>query len=184
MRKIRLKIAIIIVLALVLTCLSGCSGNAKATDAIDSVLVAIQDQDEQEIKNYLSAVRFDSEEYSVSEKAFAAVYFSDFSYEIIGSEKNKSGTVTVDVKITTKSMKDMLSALEEARNIALESGSFTAGSPSADAELIDIFESRNWDTHENIFNIEMEKNESGDWQPADKALLGAMLLDGYDPRQV
>lgn len=177
------KFAIIAVLILTLTCLSGC-GSSKATDALESTFLAIQNQDEQEINKYLSAVMFEPELYSVSNVAFAAVYFSDFSYEIIDAETNKDGTVTVNVKVTTKSISEMLKALEEALSAALDSESYSVTGNSADEHLISIFESRDWVTHENNFGIVMQKDGSGNWQPEDKALFGAMLLDGYDPRQV
>ena len=101
------KFTILTLLVIALVCLSGCSGKTNAADALETTLSAIQNQDEQVINTYLSAVKFDPELLSVSKTAFTALYFSDFSYKIIDTETNKDGTVTVNAIITTEIIKNI-----------------------------------------------------------------------------
>ena len=181
--KIRTAIAAIIVFALLIQ--GGCGGKANAAqESLETVLTSLQNQDVQEAEIYLSAVGFDSELYSVSHEAFAAVYFSDFAFQILDTNTNKDGTVSLDVMIATKNMAEVLRAMEDALDAAFDSGRFPDEVKSTDAWFIEIYESRSFETREKTFTIVMKKDDAGSWEIEDKAMFGSILLDGYDPRQI
>ena len=178
----------ITILAFLFLNLSSCNNGLRdAEESLGLTLAALQNQDNKEASTYLAAVGFDSMMYLVSSEVFSDIYFTGFSYQIMNGEKSNDSTVTITVKMTTNNMAEVLSSLQEAMEAAfvLESThTHTHTQPIADTYFIEGHKTHSWEIHENAYPIMMQKDAAGSWQIADKALFGAILLDGYDPRQI
>lgn len=171
------------------TGLYGCSSKTQAaTESLESTLQSVQNQDADVIGKYLTAVWFDPTLYSVSNETFTQVYFDDFSYEIEKAEENTNGSVTATVKLHSYNMAqvldDLYAATEEAyADIDADSEQSTE-LQDADPFFLEYADAHTWDTTEGSYEIVMIQDDEGAWHIESPATFGAILLNGYDPRQL
>ena len=178
--------ALIVTFALIALCsLTACDGKTHAAQkSLEETLVALQNQNVAVAGDFLDAVYFDPTLFSVGMDTFVAAYFSEFTYEIKSSSVNSDGSATIEVSLTSKNMAEVLDDLRSATETAAISANGALTSQSADEAFIGIYSLHSWEIHENTFTILMAQDDEGVWNIVDKGAFGAILLDGYDPRQI
>ena len=180
-RALLLGVALLAVLGL-----GGCGADtAAAKDSLGTSLTALQERDVQEAQKYFQAVWFDPEDYGVSVETFTDLYFEDFAYSLGKATVNNDGSVDVEATVSTRDMATVLKDLQGASDaVFAASGGAAIRVGDADQYFYDSYKKSPWGSEDTTFTVTMEQDDDGTWDVRDKGLLGAVLLHGYDPRQL
>ena len=112
MKKYPKTISIIIIIATMVTLLTGCGEIQKAEAAVNNTFVALKKLDFETASNYISVDEIMGSEadtgLSIDTNLFAENIFNRLEHEIILSEKIDNNIVTVKTKITAVDMKPVL----------------------------------------------------------------------------
>lgn len=184
-RAYGLLVALLLALVLAIPLsLTGCSGEeANVRSSLEDALAAVRQCDETALDDLFGSVWFYPEDYGVSSTCFAEAYFGDLMYEMGDVQVKDGNAASIELTVSAYRMSDVLSVMEAARDEAAASGVDFLSEGYADAVFSEMAEEAQWDSDELSMSVELECADDGAWMVSNEAMLAAVLLDGYDPRQ-
>lgn len=165
--------------------LAGCSDDAaNAQSSLEDTLAAVQRCDEDTLDDLFDVVWFYPQDYGVSAVCFAEAYFGDLTYSVDDVQVKGDGAAVVDLTVSAYRMSDVLATMEAARDEVSAAGTDFSSEGYADVAFATLAEDAQWGGDELSVSIDLEQADGGSWVVSDEATFAAVLLDGYDPRQV
>ena len=160
-------------------CAEGESASERAArEAAGEILSRIDEGDVETITAYLEAAWFDLSAYDVSEDDFVEVFFAPFSYELGSARDMSDGSVEVELWVTTYDGEQFENALGDAQRDAYDAdATLDLSSVAANVALVESSE-------DNPYLLYLVEGEDGSWVVESEGSFGALLLGGYDPRQL
>lgn len=178
----------VVLLAVVLAMpfsLVGCSGDAEnVQSSLEDTLAAVQQCDRDTLDDLFDAVWFYPQDYGVSAVCFAEAYFEDLTYSVDDVQVKGDGAAAVDLTVSAYRMSDVLATMEAARDESSAAGADFSSEGYADVAFATMAEEAQWGGDELSVSVDLEQADDGSWAISDEATFAAVLLDGYDPRQV
>lgn len=158
----------------------------EAAQSVRDSLAAVAEKDAATLKGYLCAVGFDPNDYGVTWTCFAQTYYQDFSFSVDRVEEgtNAQGGVGVSFTVTVPVMTKVVDLLYETNKASVEAGANASESGHANKAWKKAWASAKVETNTLGGTLYVLQAADGTWEFQDKALFAALLMDGYDPRQV
>ncbi len=188
MKNTAKRITAILLTFVLIFSLAGCGEVKKAETAVNGMFAAFMAGDFDEAQKYVDISDFENDSNPITgdTKTMMEVLFGSLSYNIVSSEKNDDGSVSVKTEITATDMKPvladlMLKAIEYSLSNAFADPAPTEEEMNAKMQELFIESATKPDlaTVTNTVDIKAAKTENGDWkiQGSDElvnALLGGM----------
>ena len=111
MKKFSRIISLIVVIATIMTLLTGCGEAKKAEKTVEKTFKALQKLDIETASSYINVdeiMESDEDSLSADDDILMENLFGKLEYEIVSSEKIDKNTVVVKTKITTIAMESVL----------------------------------------------------------------------------
>lgn len=189
-RRVRALRAIAVCLfAGMVLALAGCAQESPSDQAksfVEDSLSAISSGDYGTAGELLSASGFDSDDYGISAETFDKCYFAGFTYSVNSVSAQSDTQATVNITVSAHPMNAVVDTMESARKAAVRAGAKTAKAGYADNAFAKKAEKQaaQWKTEQLTADVELTRGDDGTWSFAEPGTLGAVLLDGYDMRQI
>ncbi|MDO4502930.1 MAG: hypothetical protein Q4D06_07075 [Coriobacteriia bacterium] len=158
----------------------------EAAQSVRGSLAGFAEKDPKVLKACLSEVGFDPNDYGISWGCFAQTYYRDFRFSVDSVDPERDGrggigvTFTIEVPVMTKVVKLMY----DTNKAAVESGADARKKGHSDKAWRKAWKKAKVGTDKLSGTLYVLQGKNGSWELEDKAAFAALLMDGYDPRQV
>ncbi|MGI6590164.1 MAG: hypothetical protein ACOX1O_00905 [Eggerthellaceae bacterium] len=169
--------------------LAGCSQSSVSDQAksfMEDTLASLSAGDFETADELVAASGFDSNDYGITAAAFDGQYFSGFTYTVNDVSVQSDTQATVNITVSAHPMDAVIETMESARDAAQRAGAKTTRNGYADKAFAKraAKQAGKWKTDQLTADVELTRSADGTWSFAEPGTLGAVLLDGYDLRQM
>ena len=158
----------------------------EAASSVREFLSAFAQKDAAAIKDCLSAVGFDPNDYGITWTCFAQTYYQDLSFSVdrVEEGKNDQGGIGVTFTAQVPVMTKVVELMYQTNKACVKAGADASKRGHANAAWKKAWKKAQVGTNTLSATLYVIKVEDGSWEFQDKTLFAALLMDGYDPRQI